>query len=34
MAGYKDERFWPISTDKKPKQFLKMLGEETMIQKK
>lgn len=32
MAGGKGERFWPLSTDEKPKQFLKLLGEETMIQ--
>jgi mannose-1-phosphate guanylyltransferase len=32
MAGGKGERFWPLSTDKKPKQFLKLLGEKTMIQ--
>jgi mannose-1-phosphate guanylyltransferase len=32
MAGGKGARFWPLSTDKKPKQFLKLLGEETMIQ--
>lgn len=32
MAGGKGERFWPLSTDDKPKQFLKLLGEETMIQ--
>lgn len=32
MAGGKGERFWPLSTEKKPKQFLKLLGEETMIQ--
>lgn len=32
MAGGKGERFWPLSTDKKPKQFLKLLDEETMIQ--
>lgn len=32
MAGGKGTRFWPLSTDKKPKQFLKLLGEETMIQ--
>lgn len=31
MAGGKGERFWPLSTDEKPKQFLKLLGEETMI---
>ncbi|MDW8802593.1 mannose-1-phosphate guanylyltransferase [Clostridium sp. A1-XYC3] len=32
MAGGKGERFWPLSTDEKPKQFLKLLGEDTMIQ--
>lgn len=32
MAGGKGTRFWPLSTDKKPKQFLKLLGEQTMIQ--
>jgi mannose-1-phosphate guanylyltransferase len=32
LAGGKGERFWPLSTDKKPKQFLKLLGEDTMIQ--
>ncbi len=32
MAGGKGTRFWPLSTDKKPKQFVKLLGEETMIQ--
>jgi len=32
MAGGKGERFWPLSTDEKPKQFLRLLGEETMIQ--
>jgi len=32
MAGGKGERFWPLSTDKRPKQFLKLLGEESMIQ--
>lgn len=32
MAGGKGTRFWPLSTEKKPKQFLKLLGEETMIQ--
>lgn len=32
MAGGKGRRFWPLSTDKKPKQFLKLIGEETMIQ--
>lgn len=32
MAGGKGERFWPLSTDDKPKQFLNLLGDETMIQ--
>lgn len=32
MAGGKGTRFWPLSTEKKPKQFLNLLGEETMIQ--
>lgn len=32
MAGGKGERFWPLSTEGKPKQFLKLLGEETMLQ--
>lgn len=32
MAGGKGERFWPLSTDEKPKQFLNLLGEDTMIQ--
>lgn len=32
MAGGKGTRFWPLSTEKKPKQFLKLLGEKTMLQ--
>lgn len=32
MAGGKGTRFWPLSTEKKPKQFLKLLGNRTMIQ--
>lgn len=32
MAGGKGTRFWPISTDKKPKQFLNLVGEDTMLQ--
>jgi len=32
MAGGKGTRFWPLSTDEKPKQFLNLIGEETMIQ--
>ncbi|MBU3191215.1 mannose-1-phosphate guanylyltransferase [Clostridium bowmanii] len=32
MAGGKGTRFWPLSTVEKPKQFLKLIGEDTMIQ--
>ncbi|MBU3138164.1 mannose-1-phosphate guanylyltransferase [Clostridium gasigenes] len=32
MAGGKGTRFWPLSTAEKPKQFLNLIGEETMIQ--
>ncbi|MDK2839901.1 MAG: mannose-phosphate guanylyltransferase [Thermosipho sp. (in: thermotogales)] len=32
MAGGKGERFWPYSTDEKPKQFLNLFNEKTMIQ--
>lgn len=32
MAGGRGERFWPLSTEEKPKQFLNLLGEDTMIQ--
>ena len=32
MAGGKGERFWPLSTDERPKQFLKLLGDQSMIQ--
>jgi len=32
MAGGRGERFWPYSTDEKPKQFLSLFGEKTMIQ--
>ena len=32
MAGGKGERFWPLSTEDKPKQFLNLLGNDTMIQ--
>lgn len=32
MAGGKGERFWPLSTEDKPKQFLNLLGEESMLQ--
>lgn len=32
MAGGKGTRFWPASTEEKPKQFLKLISEKTMIQ--
>ncbi|WP_040213575.1 mannose-1-phosphate guanylyltransferase [Clostridium polynesiense] len=32
MAGGKGTRFWPLSTEEHPKQFLKLLGNKTMIQ--
>ena len=32
MAGGKGERFWPLSTEERPKQFLNLIGNETMIQ--
>lgn len=32
MAGGKGTRFWPESTSKKPKQFLSLISEKTMIQ--
>lgn len=32
MAGGKGTRFWPLSTEERPKQFLKLVGEKTMIQ--
>lgn len=32
MAGGKGTRFWPKSTEKMPKQFLKLIDERTMIQ--
>jgi mannose-1-phosphate guanylyltransferase len=32
MAGGMGERFWPRSTESKPKQFLHLIGEGTMIQ--
>lgn len=32
LAGGRGERFWPISTEERPKQFAKILGEKTMIQ--
>lgn len=32
MAGGKGTRFWPMSTDEKPKQFLSLVEDRTMIQ--
>lgn len=32
MAGGKGTRFWPLSTEEKPKQFLNLLGNDTMLQ--
>lgn len=32
MAGDKGTRFWPLSTEEKLKQFLNLIGEDTMIQ--
>jgi len=32
MAGGKGTRFWPLSTERKPKQFLNLIGNRTMIQ--
>ena len=32
MAGGKGKRFWPLSTEEKPKQFLNLIGKDTMIQ--
>ncbi len=32
MAGGQGTRFWPLSTEDKPKQFLNLIGNETMIQ--
>ena len=32
MAGGKGTRFWPLSTEENPKQFLNLVGNESMIQ--
>lgn len=32
IAGGKGTRFWPLSTEENPKQFLKLVGKESMIQ--
>ena len=32
MAGGKGTRFWPLSTEEKPKQFLNLVDDRSMIQ--
>jgi mannose-1-phosphate guanylyltransferase/mannose-6-phosphate isomerase len=32
LAGGRGERFWPLSTHARPKQLLRLLGEETLVQ--
>lgn len=32
MAGGKGTRFWPLSTEERPKQFLNLVGKDTMLQ--
>ena len=32
MAGGRGERLWPLSTPERPKQFLNLFGERTMLQ--
>ncbi len=32
MAGGSGTRFWPVSTEERPKQFLRLFGERTMLQ--
>lgn len=32
LAGGKGERFWPLSTSKQPKQFLKLISDKTMLE--
>ena len=31
MAGGKGERFWPLSTSKRPKQMLSLVGDKTLL---
>ena len=33
MAGGAGTRFWPLSTEEKPKQFLDLFGDRTLLQK-
>src|SRR5690606_20931104 len=32
LAGGSGTRFWPLSTEERPKQFLRLIGERTMLQ--
>ncbi len=32
MAGGKGERFWPLSTRKAPKPFVRLIGKKSMLQ--
>ena len=32
MAGGRGERFWPVSREKRPKQFLTLLGDRSFLQ--
>lgn len=32
LAGGKGERFWPVSTDERPKAFLRLVGDESLLQ--
>ncbi|MEE8149224.1 MAG: sugar phosphate nucleotidyltransferase, partial [candidate division Zixibacteria bacterium] len=32
LAGGKGERFWPLSTSSRPKQFLKLLSDKMMLE--
>ena len=33
MAGGAGTRFWPLSTEEKPKQFLRLFGDRSLLQK-
>ena len=32
LVGGKGERFWPLSTSKQPKQFLRLISDKTMLE--
>ena len=32
MAGGAGTRFWPLSTDRRPKQFVRLFGDRTLLQ--